>query len=84
MVIATHQRHGRTKPYTEAGICRLPCFRCGNRPAKYQWQVCADRRLFRPLCAACDVLLNVMVLRWMRDPEADRKIAEYKLAVAST
>ena len=69
-------RHGRRKPYTEIGIARLPCYRCGER-SEYQWQVCADDRLYRPLCASCDVKLNRMVLRWMGDPEAEIKVAKY-------
>ncbi len=71
-----HKRHGRRQPYTTAGIRRLPCCRCG-RPADSQWQVCADGRLFRPICDPCDIELNAMVLRWMGDPDAEAKIARY-------
>lgn len=72
-----HARHGRKEPYTEIGILRLPCFRCGD-PSRFQWQVCADKCLYRPICETCDIELNKMVLRWMGDPEAERKIEEYK------
>ena len=75
--MSDHARHGRRLPYTEAGIRRLPCFRCG-RPASYQWQVCADGRLYRPLCTDCDVALNELVLRWMGDPDADAKVETYR------
>jgi len=68
---------GRRKPYTKIGIRRLPCCRCG-KPAAQQWQVCADRNLFRPLCTHCDIGLNRLVLRWMGDPDWKQKIAEYK------
>lgn len=68
--------HGRRKPYTAIGIRRLPCFRCGRR-AEHQWQVCADGNLFRPLCLKCDIDLNCMVLKWMRDPRAEEKIRKY-------
>lgn len=71
-----HTRHGRRKPYTEIGIARLPCYRCGAR-AEYQWQACADNRLHRPLCARCDVELNSLVLRWMGDPDAEAKVSRY-------
>ena len=71
-------RPGRRKPYTATGITRLSCSRCGA-PASTQWNVCADGNLFRPLCLKCDIALNRMVLKWMRDPEADRKIEKYKL-----
>lgn len=70
------KRHGRTKPYTVAGIRRLSCVRCG-KPAEYQWQACADG-LWRPICPDCDVALNAVVLRFMRDPEAEKKIEKYK------
>jgi hypothetical protein len=71
--------HGRRRPYTQIGIRRLPCFRfevCGNM-AEYQWNVCADGNLYRPLCAQCDVALNAMVLRWMLHPDAQRLIEDY-------
>ncbi len=75
---AAHRRHGRRAPYTALGIRRVPCYRCGQ-PAQYQWQVCADDRLFRPLCLDCDIDLNRVVLRWMKDPEAESKLARYEL-----
>lgn len=76
----THRRHGRRRPYTERGIRRLPCFRCGE-PARFQWSICADGNRQRPLCAGCDVELNAMVLRWAGDPDAEAKIAAYRARV---
>jgi hypothetical protein len=38
----------RKKPYTEAGVKRLCCVRCG-KPAKYQWQICSDGNNYRPI-----------------------------------
>lgn len=73
----SHKRHGRKTPYTEVGIRRVPCYRCG-KPASFQWQACADGRLFRPLCLNCDIALNKLVLHWMGDPDADMKITKYK------
>jgi hypothetical protein len=70
------KRPGRRHRYTQIGIRRLPCFRCGAR-SEYQWNVCADG-LFRTLCVRCDVGLNALVLRWMKDPEAEKKIARYR------
>lgn len=60
----------RPDPYTEIGVRRLACIRCGDR-AVFQWSICADGNNHRPLCVACDVALNRLVLRWMRHPEAD-------------
>ena len=39
--------------------------------AVFQWQICADGNNHRPLCAACAVALNRMVLLWMKHPQAD-------------
>lgn len=75
--LGDHKRHGRREPYTAAGITRLPCFRCGE-PSVHQWQVCADKRLFRPLCLACDIALNRLVLEWAGDPDVDAKMKEYE------
>lgn len=76
-------RHGRRQPYTETGIKRLPCVRCG-KPATQQWQICADGNLFRPICTECDVLLNEMVLRFARDPEVQEKIERYRECLISS
>jgi len=67
----------RKKPYTAKGIKRVPCFRC-KKPSRYQWQVCADDGQFRGLCELCDIDLNKMVLRFMNDPEWERKMAKYR------
>jgi len=71
------QKHGRKKPYTEIGIERLPCFRCGH-PAYHQWQICADNNLYRPLCLECDIALNKLVLEWFGFENVDKKIKTYK------
>lgn len=71
----------RRRPYSARGIARVPCFRCGQ-PSRFQWQVCADHRQFRGLCARCDVALNTLVLRFMRDPRAEEKMARYRERVA--
>jgi hypothetical protein len=70
-------KHGRKTPYTEIGIKRLPCFRCGVKPSYSQWQVCADDNLYRPLCLKCDIELNRMVLKWMHDKCAGIKMSKY-------
>ena len=67
---------GRTTPYTERGITRKACVRC-DKPAQFQWQVCADKRVFRTLCLACDIALNRLVLRWAGDPDWKPKCAAY-------
>lgn len=81
--MSQHRRHGRREPYTDAGIRRLPCFRCGE-PARFQWNACSDLNRWRPLCTSCDVALNAMVLRWMGHPDAESLIAAYAEKVAET
>ncbi len=68
---------GRRKPYLESGIGRVPCARCG-RPSVHQWQICADDRLYRPICEQCDIALNALVLKWMGFPDWREKIKRYK------
>lgn len=76
----------RRTPYTQRGIRRLKCFRAGcDNQAATQWQICADDRVFRPVCLDCDVDLNRIVLEWAGFPDAREKLAAYreKLEVAT-
>ena len=57
----------RLKPYTEVGIKRVPCFRCGN-PSFHQWQVCSLNNEYKGLCSDCDIELNRLVLNFMGIP----------------
>jgi len=72
----THEIHGRRKPYTERGVRRLPCVRCGE-PAATQWSICADGNVHRPICVLCDIALNHLVLSWSGIPGWERKAKEY-------
>jgi hypothetical protein len=69
--------HGRKKPYTVIGISRISCVRCGA-PSRTQFQICADKRLYRALCSDCDVALNRLVLEFMRFPDVEEKMAAYE------
>lgn len=69
------KRSGRREPYTDLGVKRLRCVRCGEK-ATQQWYVCADG-LWRPICDGCDVKLNALALSFMLDPEIERKMIEY-------
>ena len=71
-------RSGRRKPYTAIGVERLKCARCG-RPATHQWSACADGNLWRPICGACDIELNRLVLEFMRDPDTEAKLTRYTM-----
>jgi len=73
--------HGRKKPYTQIGIERLPCFRCGTK-STHQWQICADQNLFRPVCIECDIALNRLVLKFMGFKNIDEMIENYLMDFA--
>jgi NAD-dependent SIR2 family protein deacetylase len=67
----------RTKPYMQSAINRLKCSRCGAK-AHAQWNICADKGYFRPICKACDIALNDMVLRWFGHPNRKVLMSEYR------
>lgn len=66
----------RTKPYTQIGIRRLKCFRCGKR-AEFQWQICSDKSQYRPLCLDCDIELNKIILEFMGFPNKEELLSNY-------
>ena len=70
----------RKAPYTEIGIRRKKCFRCGHQ-AKFQWQICADGNQYRPICEECDIALNETVLKFMGFADWKNMIAEYKKSI---
>ncbi len=59
----------RTKPYTDKGIKRVPCVRCGM-PSSRQWRVCALGR-WDGLCVNCDIELNRLVLNFIGVPSKE-------------
>lgn len=67
----------RKKPYTQIGISRLKCLRCG-KPAYTQWQICSDDRNYRPACIECDIELNELVLKFFRHPFASKLMTKYR------
>lgn len=68
----------RKQPYTDAGIKRLGCIRCGKQ-AISQWQICADGNNYRPMCESCDITLNDIVLKFMGHPYATKLAHQYVL-----
>ena len=72
----------RRKPYSELGIRRVPCARCG-RPSSQQWSICADGNAYRGVCTECDIALNKLVLKFMRFAPSDivAKMAAYRAAI---
>ena len=53
----------RRKPYTERGLSRVPCYRCGM-PSTQQWQICALGNDYKGVCTECDIELNKLVLKF--------------------
>lgn len=74
----------RTRPYTDAGLRRMPCAHCQDRKATEQWSVsvCAtgNQRLWVPVCTECDIEFNRDTLAFIRHPEADALMTEYAAA----
>ena len=66
----------RKTEYSESGIKRLKCLRCGDK-AQYQWSICADGNNYRPICLECDIALNRTVLKFMKHPHANQMADEY-------
>lgn len=66
----------RTTPYTDSGVKRMSCARCGDK-ASAQWNVCADKGKFRPICTDCDIELNALVLDWFGHPMKDELMNAY-------
>ena len=54
----------RREPYTETGINRVPCERCG-KPSSTQWQICATGNQWAGVCVECDIALNELVMEVM-------------------
>lgn len=73
---------GRRKPYTEIGIRRVLCFRCRKRRAVFQWNICSDGNVYRPICERCDIAMNSLVLRFMRFADRKEKLARYVRRIA--
>jgi hypothetical protein len=69
------------QPYTEIGIRRVPCLRCGA-PSAHQWNICSLPG-YHGICTNCDVALNKLVLDFMGVPDADTLGAEYAERMAA-
>ncbi len=72
----------RRKPYTDIGIKRVPCFRCG-KPSVQQWQICSLGNEYHGVCTKCDIKLNKLVLKFFSVPNADRTVKQYAYQVKS-
>ena len=66
----------RRKPYSEQGISRVPCFRCGQ-PSDTQWQICALSNEYKGVCTACDLDLNNVILEFFKVPDREQIMLNY-------
>lgn len=73
--------YGRRRPYTEIGIRRMRCARCGRR-AHRQWSICANGNRQVPVCARCDYELNVLVVVWFGFERGEEMLARYRATLA--
>lgn len=68
------ERTGR--PYPDSKLRSMQCH-CCQQPARFQWNACADGNVWRALCPACDVRINIAVLQVL-DPKRWRvKVRAY-------
>jgi len=70
----------RTKPYTTAGIQRVPCSRCGGTSQR-QWSLrpCAIGKTgWYGLCVACDEDLNALVMEFLNVPDREARMEAYR------
>ncbi len=72
----------RKKPYTEIGIKRVPCLRCG-KPSSRQWQICSLGNRYAGVCTKCDIELNELVLKFMGIKDYEKIMLYYKAANSS-
>ena len=73
---------GRRKSYTQRGIERMTCCvdGCTNK-ARYEWRICADGNMARPICPDHDVALNQLVMRWAFRDTREADIKRYRQKV---
>ena len=67
----------RKKIYTQRGLSRVPCFRCGE-PSSSQWNACSLNNKYAGICTKCDTALNALVLKFMRVPNWEKIASEYR------
>lgn len=67
---------GRKEAYTQIGISRVPCSRCG-KSSNQQWQACSYNRYFVAICKECDIELNRLVLEFLKISNKEELMKEY-------
>lgn len=80
--MADGSMQGRKKPFSDKEIEKCECVRCG-KPARFQWNACADGNTWRPMCEQCDIMLNAVVLKFLGFKDWKQKVRDYckKIAV---
>lgn len=69
-------RSTRTKPYTERGISRVPCVKCGA-PSEAQWRICSTNA-WTAVCKRCDRTINRKVAMWAFGKDAAPILKAYE------
>jgi hypothetical protein len=77
MIKHTPRSHKRRTPYTERGISRIPCVKCGS-PSHHQWRICCTNA-YTAVCRPCDETINAIIAKWAFGPdEANKLLAKYR------
>lgn len=69
-------RSTRRRPYTERGISRVPCVKCGA-PSKYQWRICSTDA-WTAVCRRHDIEVNRKIARWAFGSDAEPLLKRYE------
>ena len=62
----------KSKPYTDCGIKRIPCVRCGGQGYS-SWHICADGNQPRVFCRECDIEANRLAMTFAFGAVKSRK-----------
>jgi hypothetical protein len=68
----------RRRPYTAAGIKRVPCVKCG-RPSHHQWNACSVPGQWFAVCVECDIGLNRVALEYLNFPNRADILRDYEI-----
>lgn len=66
--------NNRKKPYSEGGIHRVPCVKCG-KPSRYQFRICSTDR-WTAVCPDCDLYINRIVACWAYGKKQGNEIVD--------
>lgn len=69
-------RSTRRRPYTQRGIRRVPCVKCGA-PSAHQWRICSTDA-WTAVCRRCDITINRKIATWAFGSDAKPLLRRYE------